>query len=193
MSDPRSMARPESCTETALSRIGIRPRRNASAWARNLLALALVATWSGAGAHDDAYLDTLVGPNGGQMRIAGAQHLELVIDPPEGAAASAQPVSVFLTDHADQGIDSSGFSGRAAVVANRERVDIALTPAGDNQLAGEGVVAHDPDMVVIVSLILPDGTTEQARFTPYRHLDGSPRGIATADATAADAASHQHH
>ncbi len=38
--------------------------------------LALVA--GGAKAHDDAYLDTVKAPHGGQLRMAGVHHFELV-------------------------------------------------------------------------------------------------------------------
>ncbi|MES2091726.1 MAG: hypothetical protein V4532_17380, partial [Pseudomonadota bacterium] len=30
-------------------------------------------------AHDDAYLDTLTAPHGGQLRMAGSSHYELVV------------------------------------------------------------------------------------------------------------------
>jgi hypothetical protein len=157
------------------------------------LALVLTALCVAAHAHDDAYLDTIVGPNGGQLRVTGDHHLELVVDPPEGAPASTQTAMVFITDHADQATASAGFSGRASILANRERIDIALAPAEGNQLTGQGVFAHDPDMVVVVTLTLPDGSTEQARFTPYRYLDGSPRAPSTANEVDTDASAHHHH
>lgn len=159
-------------------------------------ALLLALTTGQSGAHDDAYLDQLTGPNGGQLRVAGLNHFELVVSPPPGAPASEQPVAVYLTDHADQPTASAGFSGRAVILANRERVDVSLLPDGDNRLSGQARFAHDPDMVVVVTLTLPDQTSAQARFTPYKHLDGSPRTAPAEAAAGQDAgghAQHQHH
>lgn len=181
-------------TRSTLTQSSHSPRTGLLATAALLLAL----TTGQSGAHDDAYLDQLTGPNGGQLRVAGLNHFELVVSPPPGAPASEQPVAVYLTDHADQPTASAGFSGRAVILANRERVEVALLPDGDNRLSGQARFAHDPDMVVVVTLTLPDQTSAQARFTPYKHLDGSPR---TAPAEAASAAEqdaggdahHQHH
>jgi hypothetical protein len=40
---------------------------------------ALVSVGNGAFAHDDAALDKISGPNGGQLRMAGSYHFELVV------------------------------------------------------------------------------------------------------------------
>ncbi len=156
-------------------------------------ALLLALTAGQSGAHDDAYLDQLTGPNGGQLRVAGLNHFELVVSPTPGAPASEQPVAVYLTDHADQPTASAGFSGRAVILANRQRIDVSLLPDGDNRLSGKASFAHDPDMVVVVTLTLPDQTNAQARFTPYKHLDGSPRAAPAEAAAEQDAGGHAHH
>ncbi|MBK1643609.1 hypothetical protein CKO25_02835 [Thiocapsa imhoffii] len=144
------------------------------------------------GAHDDAYLDTLVGPNGGQLRVAGDHHLELVLDPPRESPAALHPVAVFLTDHADQPIASAGFSARAVIVANRERTTLVLEPSEANQLSGTGLFGHDPDMVVVVTLTTPDQLNEQVRFTPYKYLDGSPRDPSGEATATSDPHAHHH-
>jgi hypothetical protein len=141
-------------------------------------------------AHDDAYLDTLTGPNGGTLRVVGNHHLELVVDPPADSPSSEQPVLVYLSDHADQPTDSTGFSARAVIVANRERVNVSLEPDGGNRLSGNAVFGQDPDMVVVVTLTTPEQSSEQARFTPYKHLDGSLRSESKANAPMQE---HHHH
>lgn len=159
------------------------------------IALGLVlATLAGlALAHDDAYLDRIDGPHGGQLRVAGDHHLELLVATPEDAPPSLQPLQVWLTNHADQPIASADYNGRAVIMANRERVDVELAPDGDNRLAGSGRFAHDPDMIVVVTLNTPQGDTEQARFTPYKYLDGSPRTPGADHAGHGDHAGHADH
>ena len=50
----------------------------------SLLALPFIFA-SGTFAHTDEYLDTQIAPHSGQLRMAGAQHYELVVKPiPEG-------------------------------------------------------------------------------------------------------------
>ena len=39
-------------------------------------------------AHTDEYLDTVVGPNGGQLRMAGAYHFELLLEKDAKAGAA---------------------------------------------------------------------------------------------------------
>ncbi|TVQ85855.1 MAG: hypothetical protein EA400_14505 [Chromatiaceae bacterium] len=155
-----------------------------------ILSAALASLAGLALAHDDAYLDRIDGPHGGQLRVAGDHHLELVVAPPADAPPSLQPIQVWLTNHADQPIPSSDYSGRAVILANRERVDVTLVADGDNRLAGSGVFGHDLDMVVVVTLNTPQGDTEQVRFTPYKYLDGSPRAAGAGHGGHAD---HQGH
>jgi hypothetical protein len=50
-------------------------------------------------AHDDAYLDTQKAPNGGQLRMAGPNHYELVLVK-DAKEAQENPVVVYVTDHA---------------------------------------------------------------------------------------------
>lgn len=179
--------------------LGEAPGAKRSRWP-GILSLLVAATFLAveAPAHDDAYLDSINGPHGGQMRVAGNHHLELVVQPP-GAGLSEEEgvIAVYLTDHADQAVPSDGYGGRAVILANHERLNVALVPAGDNRLAGQGRFSDDQDMVVVVTLTLPDQGSEQVRFTPYKYLDGSPRGAhSPADPDmpgASDMSGHAHH
>ncbi|RKT43088.1 hypothetical protein [Thiocapsa rosea] len=145
-----------------------------------LLALALAAPTL-ALAHDDATLDAMESPNGGQVRMAGPYHFELVL--------GENAVSVFLTDHGDAPVPSEGVGGNVILMSGG-RTTIALEPVDSNRLAGEGAFEKQPDMKAVVSLTFPDGQTWQARFTP-----GAQAGQvhSATDAAPADSNDHAHH
>lgn len=132
-------------------------------------------------AHDDATLDAMAAPNGGQVRMAGPYHFELVL--------GENAVSVFLTDHGDAPVQSEGVSGNVILMSGG-RTTIAVEPVGSNRLAGEGAFEKQPGMKAIVSLTFPDGQTWQARFTPG--AKAAPEQSAT-DAAPADNDDHAHH
>lgn len=140
-----------------------------------LLVLALAAP---ALAHDDATLDARASPHGGQVRMTGPYHYELVV----GAGA----MRVYLMDHGDQPVSSQGVSGNAVVLSG-DKASIPLAPAGENHLEGQGDFASGPDMKVVVSLTFPDGNTWQARFTPWERMQQDQSGAAM------PAASHGNH
>jgi len=123
-----------------------------------LLAAATLAFAGLAFAHSDEYLDSIATPHGGQMRMAGLYHFELVVEP--GA------LIVYVTDHADAPVATAGASGSATVLVGKNRSTIPLTPAGDNRLTGKGEFVMDPAMRVVLSISLPGQAAEQARFTP---------------------------
>lgn len=123
-----------------------------------LLAAAALGFAGLAVAHSDEYLDTIITPHGGQMRMAGMYHFELVVE--EGV------LTVYLTDHADQPVASAGAAGSATVLAGKNRSTIPLAPAGDNRLTGKGEFPLDAAMRVVLSISVAGQATEQARFTP---------------------------
>ena len=146
------------------------------AWAVGIsigLALASVAQ-----AHDDAYLDTLTAPHGGQLRMAGANHYELVVVK-DSKAVKDNPVVVYVTDHAGTKIPVAGASGSVTLLAGKTKVSVALKSDGDNKLSGRGVYASTPDLKAVVKIKLTGQDEQQARFTPL--LDRS-----------ADSAQHAH-
>ncbi len=108
-------------------------------------------------AHDDATLDAMPSPNGGQVRMAGPYHFELVLED--------NAVAVYLTDHADAQVSSEGVAGNVILMSG-ERTTITVAPTGDNKLTGQGAFEQQPDMKAVVSLSFPDGSNWQARFTP---------------------------
>lgn len=132
-------------------------------------------------AHDDATLDAMESPNGGQVRMAGPYHFELVL--------GENAVSVFLTDHGDAPVPSEGVRGNVILMSGG-RTTIAVAPVDSNRLAGEGAFEKQPDMKAVVSLTFPDGETWQARFTPGAQAG---QGQAATDAAPADSDDHARH
>lgn len=121
-------------------------------------------------AHDDATLDARESSHGGQVRMTGPYHYELVVG--EGV------LQVYLTDHADQPLSSQGISG-TAVVLRGGKVSVPLTPAGEYHPEGQGDFESGPDMKVVVSLTFPDGNARQARFTPWERMQQAQSGQAS--------------
>ena len=101
------------------------------------LAVASLLAAGGALAHDDAHLDTQQAPHGGQLRMAGVYHFELVLDH-SSPEPKDKPVLVYLTDHAGQKISAAGMARYVAA----------------------------PGTKAVVSVTLAGKAPEQARFTP---------------------------
>lgn len=130
-----------------------------------LTALTLATGALPALAHDDATLDAMKTPNGGQLRMAGIYHFELVLVK-DAKAAKSSPVLVYVTDHAGQKIDTTGATGTVTILAAKQKTSVTLKPDGSNRLKGAASYAATPDMKAIVSITLPGMPPEQARFTP---------------------------
>ncbi len=133
---------------------------------RLFLSAALLFAGHAAFAHDDAMLAKMTAPNGGQLRMAGPYHFELLVDK-NNKEAKDSPVTVYLTDHAEKKISTAGASGTATILAGKSKVTVPLTPSGDNKLSGIGKYVSDAHMKVVVSVVFPDKKTEQARFSPF--------------------------
>lgn len=129
-----------------------------------LVAAALSA--GGALAHDDKSLDARKAPHGGQLRMAGDYHFELVLVR-DSSEAKDNPVVVHVTDHADQQVVTKGASGKVTLVGRGGfKAEALLAPDGDNRLRGVARYASDPGLVAVVQVTLPGRKPEQARFTP---------------------------
>lgn len=131
-----------------------------------VLILALSVLTAGAAlAHSDEYLDTQKAPNGGQQRMAGIYHFELMVAR-DSKEAKDNTVIVYVTDHANARISTVGAGGTATILAGKQKTSVTLVPDGDNRLKGVGKYASNPDMKVVVSVTLAGKPAEQARFTP---------------------------
>lgn len=136
-----------------------------------LLAALALAAGGLAHAHDDATLDGMKAPHGGQMRAAGAQHYELVVAQP-GTQGEALPVAVYVTDHAGAKVPVQGATGTVTLLSGGKKATVALQPAGENLLKGSGAYVSGRDLKAIVSVTLRGQPAAQARFEPFAQGGG---------------------
>ena len=127
---------------------------------KSALLMTLMILGQTASAHTDEFLDTQTAPHGGQLRMAGPYHYELVLKTNE--------LTLYLTDHAGTKIASTGASGTAVVLSSKGKASIKLNPAGDNMIRGSGQFEAVPDMKIAVSIALPGQEAQQARFVPLK-------------------------
>lgn len=73
------------------------------------------------------------GRNGGTVyEMADTYHVEVV--------AKGTTLDIYLSDHDDKTVASTGFQGVAILVINGQSVRVTLAPAGDNRLTGTASV-----------------------------------------------------
>jgi hypothetical protein len=125
---------------------------------------------SAAFAHTDEYLDTVVGPNGGQLRMAGAYHFELVLVK-DAKAGTPSAVKLYLLDHANNPQPATEAKATVLIVSGKQKAKADLTLAQANLLSGSAdyTAAEDLKAVVNVTIKTEHGeVTEQAKFTPFK-------------------------
>ena len=91
-------------------------------------------------AHIDEYFDSVESPHGGQLRMVGPYHVELV--------AKDREITLYVTDHADNKITTDGGLGKATIETGQTRTRIGLHPVGDNMLKGAGDFSIKPETVI---------------------------------------------
>ena len=144
-----------------------------------LSALALSA-W----AHTDEYFEAVQAPHGGQLRMTGPFHMELV--------AQDGQLTVYVTDHADNKISVEGGLAKATVETGATKTQVHLHPVGDNILKGSGAFTLTPSTVVIVFMKLPNQDGYAARFTPLKPKS-DPSGKPQEGAPKSGGDEHHHH
>ena len=124
-----------------------------------------------AGAHTEEYFDSINAPHGGQMRMAGPYHLELV--------AKEKEIVLYVMDHSDQKISTEGGIAKATIQIGKakSKTSIKLEPAGENTLKGTGDFAVTPQSLIVVFLKLPEHEAYSARFTPLKPKANSTKSI----------------
>jgi hypothetical protein len=135
-----------------------------------------------AGAHTDEFFESVEAPHGGQLRMTGPFHMELV--------AQDGDLTVYVTDHADNAISVDGGLAKATVETGSNRTQVHLHPVGNNMLRGSGNFSLTPSTVVIVFMKLPNQDGYAARFMPLKPK-GEQREKAPSHAD--DAGPHHHH
>jgi hypothetical protein len=111
-------------------------------------------------AHTDEYFDKIQTPHGGQIRMAGPYHLELVVEQNE--------LTVYVTDHGDNPIDTTGGSAKAIITTGKKRYVVVLAAAGENVLKGNGEFKLGKSNSVALMVVLPDRDPQRAQFTIKR-------------------------
>ena len=91
-----------------------------------------------AAAHTEEYFDSVAAPHGGQMRMAGPYHLELVTKDKE--------ILLYVADHSNNKINTGGGVGKASIQVGKGKPEnsIKLQPAGENILKGTGDFTGHP-------------------------------------------------
>ena len=115
-------------------------------------------TW----AHTDDYLNTLTTAHGGQLRMAGPYHLELV--------AKDKELVLYVSDHGDSPVKTEGGTAKATIQIGKGRVvtTVKLEPAGENQMKGLGEFSVKPESVIVIFVKLAGDEAQSARFTPLK-------------------------
>lgn len=138
-------------------------------WWKSFVVCVVVLAAGPALAHDDAYLDTLKAPHGGQLRMAGPNHYELVVVK-NSKTVRENPIHIYVTDHAQNPLDVQGAKGTATLEVGPLKATSTLHPDSGNRLKGLVKYASTPGMTVVVTITLPGGEAWTARFTPLSKL-----------------------
>jgi hypothetical protein len=131
-----------------------------------IAALLVGATLAGASlfaaAHTEEYFDSRDSLHGGQLRMTGPYHLELV--------ARDKEIVLYVADHADSKLSTQGGSGKATVQTGKDKTktSVKLEQAGDNILKGTGDFSVTPETVITVFVALPGQEAYSASFTPLK-------------------------
>lgn len=133
-------------------------------------------------AHTDEFFESVEAPHGGQLRMTGPFHMELV--------AKEGDLTVYVTDHADNVISVDGGLAKANIENGSIRTQVNLHPVGSNILRGSGTFSLTPSTVVVVFMKLPNQDGYAARFMPLKPK--SEQGEKT-PSHADDAGPHHHH
>ena len=141
-------------------------------------------------AHTEQHFDNTTTPHGGQMRMAGPYHLELVTKEKE--------IVLYVTDHGDNNVSTEGGVGKASIQAGKakSKTSIKLEPAGDNMLKGTGEFSVTPETVIVVFIKLPEYEAQSVRFTPLKPKAKpakKPQGNKTSAGEHEGSGHHMHH
>jgi len=149
--------------KACISRVVMRPNGFQAIVATMLL---LGATPTPVQAHDPATLDSLPSGHGGQVRMAGPFHIELVILGRE-AAQKNRLVLVYLQNHMFADVSSDGLKGVARFLDGQRVTTVSLIPIEANGFSGRGAFDINPSVTAEVSITDKDGEVWSATYTPF--------------------------
>jgi hypothetical protein len=124
--------------------------------------------------HDAKTLDMMAAAHGGQVRMAGPYHVELLLN--HNGVGDVQPVQIFLQNHAFISMPSGGTTATVLLTDGTHKWVIHLRPDGPNSLGGKGRYMGYVGVTAFVSIHAKDGQTWTATFTPF-----SPPALAPAN------------
>ena len=127
-----------------------------------LIGAAVAGVSAFAAAHTEEYFDSKDSTHGGQTRMAGPYHLELV--------AKDKEIVLYVMDHADRDLSTAGGAGKATVQTGKakNKISVRLEPEAGNMLKGTGDFTVTPETVVTVFVELPGQEATAARFVPFK-------------------------
>ncbi len=146
----------------------------------SVLVATTVPTW----AHTDEYFESVEAPHGGQLRMTGPFHMELV--------TKNGTLTVYVTDHADNPISVDGGLAKANIENGSTKTQVNLYPVASNVLGGSGIFALTPSTVVIVFMKLPNQDGYAARFMPLKPKP-DPSEKPHEEPSKTDDGEHHHH
>ena len=100
------------------------------------------------------------------MRTAGPYHLELI--------AGKGEITVYVTDHSAQPIDTAGSKGKAVVHTDGRAVTIPIQPAQANLLKGKGRFKLKRSSVIFVTVHLRGAKPQKTVFRPLHTMPLEP-------------------
>jgi hypothetical protein len=121
-----------------------------------LAAMLIVSTL--ARAHSDEYFDSKPSPHGGQVRMSGPFHFELVL--------REDRIIVYVSDHADKTIETVGATAKIEIDVEGKTSKFDLSPAEGNLLSAEWKPPASQNLTARLSVKLPGQKTYSVKFTP---------------------------
>ena len=134
--------------------------------ARLALGLSILLLASAVSAHDDATLDRMPSPRGGQVRMAGPFHFELVVEP--------ERVILHFMDHANQSIPTADARATAKITTTSGSQTIDLFAISESALGAEATVEPLAGAKLEVTVSVPGQRPWTVTFTPTKAAPSSP-------------------
>jgi hypothetical protein len=128
---------------------------------RRILLVAILGIALGAGillAHDDVTLDRMPAPHGGQLRMAGRYHIELVFEPSR--------IRVYFASHAGAAVAAPSGAASVKLVTGGEERTLALEVLGESVLGIDGSFPFTPGMAIELSIERGENAPLVVRFAP---------------------------
>ncbi len=117
---------------------------------------------SNAWSHTDELLDKATSAHGGQTRMAGPYHLEVVVN--------KDNVDLYVTDHAGTEKDVRHASATATALAGKGLTKLTFVYVSGNQLRASNALSRDEKLQIVVQFKMANETVQQAKFTPFKKI-----------------------